>query len=141
MSSKKILIELKIKRRACNMSNIIYKELSDKLIGLAITVHKTVGPGFLEHVYEESICVELKLNNIHYNRQKVYSIFYKNNPVGSYIADLVINNKIILELKSVPYINRNIEAQLLNYLHVSGIRVGYVINFKNIVIEFKRFVL
>ena len=64
------------------MSNIIYKELSDKIIGCAITVHKIIGPGFLENVYEQSLCVELKLNNIPYSRQKVYSIFYKRHPVG-----------------------------------------------------------
>jgi GxxExxY protein len=106
------------------MSNIIYKELSDKIIGLAITVHKGVGPGFLEHVYLESMCVEINLNNIPYKWQKEYSVVYKNVPVGVYFADVVVDNKIILELKSVPYINRKMEAQLLNYLHVSGIRVG-----------------
>ena len=116
------------------MPKIINKELSDKIIGCAINVHKIVGPGFLENVYEQSLCVELKLNNIPFTRQKVYSIFYKNNPVGAYIADIVIDNKVIVELKSVPFINRNMEAQLLNYLHVSKIPVGYVINFRNAVI-------
>jgi GxxExxY protein len=86
------------------------------------------------------MCVELKLNHIPYERQKVYGIYYKGNPVGSYICDLVVDNKIILELKSAPCINRNMEAQLLNYLHVSGIPVGYVINFRNAIIEFERFV-
>jgi GxxExxY protein len=123
------------------MSNIIYKELSEKIIGCAITVHKTVGSGFLENVYEQSLCVELKLNNIPFTRQKMYSIFYKNYNVGTYIADIVVDNKIIVELKSVPYINRNMEAQLLNYLHVSNIRVGYVINFRNALLEFRKFVL
>ncbi len=123
------------------MSNIIFKELSYKIIGCAITVHKIVGSGFLENVYEQSLCVELKLNNIPFTRQKMYSIFYKNYNVGTYIGDIVVDNKIILELKSVTYINRNMEAQLLNYLHVSNIHVGYVINFRNAVIEFKRFVL
>ncbi len=123
------------------MSNIIYKELSKKIIGCAITVHKSVGPGFLENVYEQSLCIELKLRNIPFTRQKMYSIFYKNHNVGTYIADIAVDNKIIVELKSVPYIKRNMEAQLLNYLHVSNIRVGYVINFRNTRIEFKRFVL
>ena len=123
------------------MSNIILKELSREIIGCAITVHKIVGPGLLENVYEQSLCVELKLNNIPYARQKIYSVFYKNNTVGVYIADIVIDNKIILELKSVPFINKNMEAQLLNYLRVSNIRVGYIINFRNFIIEFKRLVL
>ena len=123
------------------MSNIIFKELTNKIIGCAITVHKIVGAGFLENVYEQSLCVELKLNNIPFTRQKIYSVFYKNHVVGKYLADIVIDNKVIVELKSVSYINRNMEAQLLNYLHVSNIHVGYVINFRNAVIEFKRFVL
>ncbi len=123
------------------MPKIIYEELSKKIIGCTITVHKIVGPGFLENVYEQSLCVELSLNNIPFTRQKMYSVLYKNNPVGVYIADIVIANKIIVELKSVSYINKNMEAQLLNYLHVSNIRVGYVINFRNSILEFKRLVL
>ena len=123
------------------MSKIIYEELSKKIIGCAITVHKVVGPGFLENVYEQSLCVELKLNNIPFTRQKMYSVFYKSYVVGKYLADVVVANKIIVELKSVSYINKNMEAQLLNYLHVSNIRVGYIINFRNSILEFKRLVL
>ena len=123
------------------MSNIIYKELSDKIIGCAITVHKMVGPGFLENVYVKSLCVELRLNKIPFACQKGYSIFYKSYSVGVYIADIVVDKKVILELKSVPFINKNMEAQLLNYLHVSKLKVGYVINFRNAVLEFRRFVL
>ncbi len=61
-------------------------------------------------VYEQSLRVELKLNNISYDRQKIYSIFYMNNPVGVYISDIVVDNKIILELKSVSLINKNMVA-------------------------------
>ncbi len=106
------------------MSNIIYKELSDKIIGgwsqaklaarpcsrCAITVHKIIGPGFLENVYEQSLCVELKLNDIPFKCQKIYSVFFKGFVVGKYLTDIVVDNKIILELKSVPFINRNMEA-------------------------------
>ncbi len=123
------------------MSNIIFKELSDKIIGCAINVHKIIGPGLLENIYEQSLCVELKLNNIPFTRQKIYSIFYKNNLVGKYIADLVVANRVIVELKAVQVINNNMIAQLLNYLYISKIHVGYIVNFRNAVIEFKRFVL
>jgi GxxExxY protein len=123
------------------MSNIIYKELSDKIIGCAITVHKTIGSGLLENVYEKSLCIELGLNNIPYTSQKVYSVYYKDSLVGKYVADIVIDNKIIVELKTVPCINNNMIAQLINYLHISNIRVGYIINFRNAVIEFKRFIV
>ena len=123
------------------MDVLLYKELSDKIIGCAITVNKIVGPGFLEHVYEESLCVELKLNGMPYTRQKVYSVFYKGYAVGKYVADIVVKNRVIVELKVVPAINNNMIAQLINYLHVSKIHVGYIINFRNAVIEFRRFVL
>ncbi len=96
------------------MSNIIHEELSNKIIGCAITVHKIVGPGLLETVYEQSLCVELKLNNIPFTRQKMYSVFYKSYVVGKYLADIVIANKIILELKSVPCIKRNMVAALVH---------------------------
>ncbi len=96
------------------MSKIIYKELSKQIIGCAITVHKMVGPGFLENVYEQSLCVELKLNNIPFTSQKIYSVFYKSYIVGKYLADIVVDNKIILELKSVSYINKNMVAALVH---------------------------
>ena len=123
------------------MPKIIYKELSDKIIGCAINVHKIVGPGLLENVYEQSMCVELKLNNIQFTRQKIYSVFYKSYIVGKFLADIVVDNKVIVELKAVPFINNNMLAQLINYLHVSKIPVGYIINFRNALIEFRRLVI
>ncbi len=97
--------------------------------------------GFLENVYEQSLCVELKLNNIPFTRQKIYSVFYKDNLVGKYVADIVIDNRVIVELKAVQVINNNMIAQLINYPHVSKMHVGYIINFRNALLEFKRFVL
>ncbi len=123
------------------MPQIIYEELSKKIIGCAITVHKMVGPGLLENVYEQSLCVELKLNNIPFTRQKLYSVFYKSHVVGKFLADIVVDNKVIVELKSCTFINNNMIAQLINYLHISKMHVGYVINFRNALLEFKRFVL
>jgi len=93
------------------MNNIIHKELSDHLIGLAYTVHNILGPGLLENAYEEAMCVELKLNNIPFERQKVYPLEYKGHDIGGYIADLVVDNKVILELKSVTALNPAMETQ------------------------------
>jgi GxxExxY protein len=123
------------------MSYIIHKELSDRIIGYAITVHKAVGPGLLERIYENSMCIELDINNIPYQRQKKYNVYFKNHTVGEYTSDLVINNKVIVELKAVTSINNNMTAQLLNYLYISKLRVGYIINFRNAAVEFRRFVL
>ena len=123
------------------MSKLLFFELSEKVLDAAFTIHKAVGPGFLEHAYEEAICIELKANKIPFNRQKVFTLEYKGNVIGSYVADIVISGKIILELKSCTTITKNMEAQLLNYLHVSGVQVGYVINFRNRLLEWKRFVM
>jgi GxxExxY protein len=87
------------------------------------------------------LCVELKLNNIPFTRQKIYSVFYKSYIVGKFLADIVVDNKVIVELKAVPFINNNMLAQLINYLHVSKIPVGYIINFRNALIEFRRLVI
>ena len=96
------------------MPDIIFKKLSDKLIGIAIMVHNGVGPGLLEQVYEKGMCVELQLQNISFKKQEEYCVMYKGNDIGKYYCDLVIDNKIILELKSAPEITKNMEAQVMN---------------------------
>ena len=90
---------------------------------------------------KNSMCIELDLNNIPYERQKIYNVYYKNHTVGKYTSDLVIDNKVIVELKAVTVINNNMTAQLINYLYISKLRVGYIINFRNAVIEFRRFIV
>jgi len=107
---------------------------------LPYLVHNILGPGLLESAYEGAFCVELKLAGIPFSRQKIYPLHYKGELVGAYIADLVVANTIILELKSVQQLNKIMEAQLINYLKLSGIPVGYLINFNGLRVEWKRFV-
>jgi GxxExxY protein len=122
------------------MKNILYKELSQKILGMAFNVHNILGPGLLESVYEGAIAVELKYSGIPFCRQKVYPVYYKGELVSRYIADIVVNNSLILEVKSVKELNSCMEAQLINYLKISGIELGYLINFRNLRVEWKRFV-
>jgi len=122
------------------MNNILHKELSDKIIGLAFAVHRTLGPGLLESAYEEGMCWELAHASIPYSRQQVFPLCYKGDYISAYIADLVVDKKVILELKSVKEINDTMTAQLINYLRLSRIPVGYLINFQGIRLEWKRFV-
>jgi GxxExxY protein len=105
-------------------TKIIKKELSDKLLGMIFSVHNILGPGLLESAYEGAIAVELKHSGIHYERQKVYSVYYKGELVSGYIADIVVDNSIIL----------------INYLKISHIPVGYLVNFYNTSVEWRRFV-
>ena len=120
---------------------IYEKELSDKIIGAAIEVHKQFGNGFLEKVYENAMIVELNLNNINAESQSKIIVKYKNQVVGDYFADIIVENKIILELKVCEKIKEIHKAQLLNYLKATGTKVGYLINFGNPTkLDFKRLV-
>jgi len=117
---------------------IIEKELCDKIIGCAINVHKELGSGFLEKVYERSLEVELKSSGIKCETQVPIVIQYRDVIVGEYFADLLVEDKVILEIKSCIKIIPAHEAQLINYLVATKKRVGYVINFGGNVLEFVR---
>ena len=106
-----------------------YKEISDKIIGAAFEVYNTLGNGFLEKVYENSLMEELKIRKINAVNQKPISVRYKNKIVGEYFADLIVENKIIIELKVCKEIAPEHEAQLINYLKATGVKVGYILNF------------
>jgi GxxExxY protein len=122
------------------METIIHKELSYKVLGKAYTVHNTLGPGLLEHAYREAMCVEMELAGIPHEREQVFPLEYKGRNVGTYFADIVVDNKIILELKSVEVFHPTMESQLINYLKISGIPVGYLINFRDRQVHWRRFV-
>lgn len=120
---------------------IYEKELSDKLIGLALEVYKTLGSGFLEGVYQEALSIELEQSNLQFEQQKELSIKYKNRILNKkYYADFIVENKIILELKTVECIDNIHIAQVINYLKSTGLKVGYIINFGAAKFEFKRIV-
>jgi GxxExxY protein len=122
------------------MSNLIYPELSYTIVGLAYAVHKALGPGLLESCYEGAMVVELQRAAIPFQRQQVFPVNYKGEYIGAYIADLVVDGKIILELKSVKALNAEMKAQLINYLKLSQIPVGYLFNFHGIRLEKERLV-
>ena len=121
------------------MTNIIEKRLSDTLLGMAFTIHNILGPGLLEHCYEEAFCIELQLARIPFERQQVFALQYRREYIGGYIADLVVDNKVVLELKSVQGFNPVMEAQIINYLRLSKCPVGYLLNFNGLRVEWKRF--
>jgi GxxExxY protein len=122
------------------MLQIYHQELSNKLLGMAFTVHNILGPGLLEAAYEEAFCVELGNAGIFFERQKVYSLTYKGVDIGGHIADVVVDNAVILEFKSVTKLNEVMDAQLINYLKLSKLQVGYLLNFHGLRVEWKRLV-
>ncbi len=123
------------------MAEYLFKELSYTVVGALYSVHNILGPGLLESAYEGALVIECRRLNLAVEQQKVYPVYYKGELAGAYIADLVIEGKLILELKSVSKLTPVMEAQLINYLRLSGIRIGYLVNFNGSRVEFKRFVV
>lgn len=113
-----------------------FEELSNRIIASAIEVHRNLGPGLLESAYEECFCHELHLRGIPFERQKPLPLEYKGIKLDcGYRIDILIDNKIVVELKCVNEIIPVHEAQLLTYLKLSGIKVGLIINFYTAVLK------
>lgn len=105
-------------------------ELSSLIVGAAIEVHRSLGPGLLESTYEECLCHELSLNNIPFQRQAPMPVVYKGIQLDcGYRVDIIVDKKVILELKSVAEIQPIHKAQLLTYLKLSGLKLGMLLNF------------
>ncbi len=124
------------------MSNLLYKEEFFLLNGDLMDVHRTLGPGFLEIVYKDAVEFEFYKRNIDFNRERGYSIDYKSTTLKhQFYADFVVMDKIILEVKSQDGLPEVFSAQLLNYLRVSGNRLGVIANFYGTSLQTKRIVL
>lgn len=109
--------------------------------GAAFEVNRILGSGFLEKVYENALLIELKARGLNAESQVPVKVFYKKKVVGEYIIDILVEKKVIVELKTAEKFDNVHEAQLLNYLKASGIQVGLLINFKHPKVEIKRMVL
>ena len=117
--------------------------LTEKIIGAAIEVHRTLGPGLLEVTYEAALAIELRTRSLEFQRQLVVPVSYKGEPIGEHRLDFVVENAVILELKSVERFDPLFEAQLLTYLRLTGKRRGLLLNFNTRLLKdgIKRFVL
>jgi GxxExxY protein len=109
--------------------------------GAVFEVNRVLGPGFLEKVYENALLLEPKKRGLKAESQVPIKVLYKENMVGEYIADILVEEKVIVELKTVEALDNVNEAQLLNYLKAAGIQVGLLVNFKHPKAEIKRMVL
>jgi GxxExxY protein len=121
------------------MSEIIYKEESFEIIGKCFEVYNNLGPGFLEIVYKDALEYEFFTSNIPFAREVQYNVHYKNSTLPhKFYADFVVYEKIILEVKSVSWIADEFLAQTINYLKVSGNKLGIVVNFGEMSLKYKR---
>ncbi len=118
-------------------------KITERIIGCAIEVHRNLGPGLLESVYEEALCVEFKIQGVCYERQVIIPVNYKGREIGEYRLDLLVEDVVVVELKSVERHDPIFEAQLLTYLRITGKKVGLLINFNSKLLKegVKRFVL
>ena len=119
-------------------NKLLYKDLSYKIVGLAIQVHKELWHGFLEKVYENAMMVLLKREGIKTIQQAPITVRFQGEDVGDYYADLLVEDKIILELKSAEKIIGGHRSQTLNYLKATGIQLAIILNFGKEKLEYER---
>lgn len=103
--------------------------ITEQIIGCAIEVHKNLGPGLLESIYEKALCCELDLKGIKYKSQVMVPILYKGNLLGEHRLDLLVEDEIIVEIKAVDRHEPVFNAQLLSYLKLTGKHLGLLVNF------------
>ncbi|MGE5378627.1 MAG: GxxExxY protein [Bacteroidota bacterium] len=111
------------------MTELLYKELTFKVIGAAMEVHTILGPGFLEAVYQGALERELNLRMIPFERKVKLPVVYKDVIIGDYEADLVIDKKFVIELKAISKLNSSHEAQAMHYLAATGLHLALLLNF------------
>jgi GxxExxY protein len=125
----------------CDDENIVYKDLSYKITGLALEIHNELGCGFLEKVYENALMMLLEREKIPAKQQAPANVNFRGKVIGQYFADILVDDKLILELKTVDVIANIHIAQTLNYLRATGIKLGLILNFGKPKFEYKRLVL
>lgn len=118
-----------------------HRQLTEGIIGAAFEVHRQLGPGFLEKVYETALVREMGSRGLSARSQAEIAVHYKGEPVGVYYADILVDDKVICEIKAVEALTALHEAQLLHYLKATGVRVGLLINFGCKRVQVKRKVL
>lgn len=118
-----------------------YPDESKQIIGCAMCVHNGVGHGFHEKPYENALMIEFRERGVVCDQQSRFSIFYKQEKIGEYIPDLIVYKKIIIDTKVIDRITNIEVGQMLKYLKITGLELGYIINFKHPRLEWKRVVL
>ena len=120
--------------------SLVHGALTGKIIGAAMEVHRHLGPGFLENVYEEALAYEFELQNIGFEKQKEIPVVYKNKQVKQFICDFLIDKKVVVEIKAIKEIGEIEKLQVINYLKAGSFHVGLLLNFGCKSLEYKRLV-
>ena len=124
-----------------NNNELIYKEEVFNIVGCAMEILNTIGHGLKEKPYENALVVDFRIKQIPFKQQERYPVIYKDVLVGEYIPDLIAYNKIVIDTKVIDNIGETETGQILNYLKITGLRVGLILNFKRSKLEWERIVL
>lgn len=125
------------------MDDLKHKEITEKIISASFEVHKFLGNGFQEVIYQRALAYEMSITGLHFSREIEQNIYYKNleKPIGTRRADFVVEEKVLVELKAVIKLEDAHLAQTLNYLKAYRLEIGLLINFGSKSLEFKRLIL
>ncbi len=122
-------------------SKLVLKGETEEVIGSAMEVLNVLGHGLLEKPYENSLCVEFRMRGVPFEQQPQFDVMYKSIPVGLYIPDLIVRSCIVVDVKTIERITDHELGQMINYLRITGLPIGLIINFKRARLEWKRVVL
>ena len=122
---------------------MLYGEVTERILGCAIEVHRQLGPGLLESLYLTAMCTELTHNRVSWKRENAFPVFYRGAKIGEFRPDLIIEDLVVVEIKSVARHDPLFEAQILTYLRITKLRLGLLVNFNKPVLKdgIKRFIL
>ena len=124
-----------------NEEKLLFKDEVFQIIGCAIEVLNTLGQGIVEKPYENALAVEFALRQIPFNQQPAFDVLYKGQRVGAFVPDLVVFNSIVVDTKVIDRITDHERGLMLNYLRITNLRVGVILNFKHRKLEWERIVL
>lgn len=123
-----------------NRQELVCEQETSEIIGAGIEVLNTLGHGLLEKNYENALCVEFDLRSIAFSQQPKFVVLYKNVPVGEYFPDLIVADRVVVDTKTIERIADHELGQMINYLKITGLPVGLILNFKHARLEWKRVV-
>ena len=120
------------------ISDFLYEDLSYKIRGCAFKVYNTLGFGHKENIYQKALEAELRDSGINFEKEKSLPVIYNGNKIGIYKPDFVINSKIIIEIKALPFMSKDCETQLIYYLKGTNYKLGFLVNFGNKKLDIRR---
>jgi len=115
-----------------------HADLTEKIIGAAMAVHRALGPGLDEKIYENSLCLEFAAKHLDFTQQQQFPVYYRNHLVGKMITDLIVEGNVVVETKVAGSITDLHSSQVISYLCITGLEVGLILNFQGTSLTFKR---